>query len=221
MSSSESLLYLRSVRLYTTFAEVAKAITNILDGFWPFGQSGLHTPTTLDWFPKKRKKATRMILRTIFCLLLSAGWVVAADNAYDYRVLAPSKTSTMEKELNEAADAGFHFEQTMGGKSTFGGSEVVTVMAKEKGSSAKARYAYKLLATSKTSTMQKELQAAGDEGFAYKDQTVFGSSFGGDEVVVILELDRESASKIRYEYKLLATSKTSTMQKELQEAGDA
>jgi hypothetical protein len=40
-------------------------------------------------------------------------------------------------------------------------------------------------------------------------------------VVAILELDREATSKVKYEYKLLATSKTSTMQKELQEAGDA
>jgi hypothetical protein len=44
--------------------------------------------------------------------------------------------------------------------------------------------------------------------------------FGGQEVVVILESDRENTSKIRYEYKLLSTSKTSTMQKELQEVGD-
>ena len=51
---------------------------------------------------------------------------------------------------------------------------------------------------------------------------MFKSTFGGDEVVVILELDREAvkAKKIHYEYKLLATSKTSTMQKELQQAGD-
>ena len=69
--------------------------------------------------------------------------------------------------------------------------------------------------------MQKELQESGNEGFLYKDQTVFGSMFGGDEVVVILELDRENRSKARYEYKLLATNRTSTMQRELQEAGEA
>ena len=50
---------------------------------------------------------------------------------------------------------------------------------------------------------------------------MFNTTFGGNEVVVFLELDRERKSKVRYEYKLLATKKTSTMQKELQEAGDA
>ena len=68
--------------------------------------------------------------------------------------------------------------------------------------------------------MQKELQEAGDEGFDYRGQTVFKTKFGGDEVVLILECDRNNPSS-HTEYKLLATKKTSTMQKELSEAGDA
>jgi hypothetical protein len=162
-----------------------------------------------------------MIFRVISLLLLSTMPIFAAENAYDYRVLATNKTSTMEKELNEAAEAGYRFEHAMGGNTGFGGSEVVSILTKSKTDTATARYAYKLLATNKTSTMEKELQEAGNEGYDYKDQTVFKSTFGGEEVVVILELDRESKSKARYEYKLLATKRTSTMQKELQEAGDA
>ena len=67
--------------------------------------------------------------------------------------------------------------------------------------------------------MQKELQEAGDAGFEYKGQTAFKSSFGGTEVVTILEHAKDAGTAIRYEYRLLATSKTSTMQKELTEAG--
>jgi hypothetical protein len=81
---------------------------------------------------------------------------------------------------------------------------------------AKARFEYRLLATSKTSTMQRELQEASDAGFEYVGQTVFKSTFGGSEVVCILERDRADAARTRYEYKLLATKKTSTLQKELQ-----
>ena len=174
-----------------------------------------------DAFPKPTPhRRTYMIIRLITFVLLSASFL-AAEDAYDYRVLATKKTSTMEKELNEAADAGYRIEKVMGGKTGFGGSEVVVVMSKSKTSTKKGRYAYKLLAASRTSTMQKELQEGGNEGFLYKDQTVFGSMFGGDEVVVILELDRENRSKARYEYKLLATNRTSTMQRELQEAGEA
>lgn len=162
-----------------------------------------------------------MLVRVLATLLLSVSLAFPAADLYDYRVLATNKTSTMQKEMNEAAEAGYRMEKAMGGESAFGGSEVLVVMSKEKSSAPRARYAYKLLATNKTSTMQKELNEVGAEGFEYKDQTVFNTAFGGNEVVVILELDREANPKIRFEYKLLATSKTSTMQKELLEAGAA
>ena len=67
--------------------------------------------------------------------------------------------------------------------------------------------------------MEREIQEAGAEGYAYVGQTVFGSLFGGDEVTVILERDRDDPEPGRYEYVLLATSRTSTMEEELQEAG--
>ena len=138
----------------------------------------------------------------------------------EYKLLATNKTSTMQKELNEAAGAGFRFAGVMGGETAFGGSEVVVVMSRDQPAKGHGRFEYRLLATSKTSTMQRELQQAADAGFEYKGQTVFPSTFGGKEVVVILERDPEPRN-IRYEYKLLATSKTSTMQKELNEVGAA
>jgi hypothetical protein len=138
---------------------------------------------------------------------------------YDYRVLATKKTSTMEKELNEAGDAGYKFVAVMGGETGFGGSEVVVVMAKRRDAPSEERYEFKLLATSKTSTMQKELQEAADAGFEYRGQTVFSSTFGGQEVVLIGEREAGATPKMR-EFKLLATNKTSTMQKELQEASE-
>lgn len=140
---------------------------------------------------------------------------------YDYRLLATNKTSTMEKEMNEAADAGYRFAAVMGGETAFGGSEVVVVMQRDIDDDVAGKYQYKLLATNKTSTMQKELKEAAEEDFQYCGQTVFHSTFGGDEVSVILERDRDDTAKMRYEYKLLGTNKTSTMQKELREAGEA
>ncbi len=137
----------------------------------------------------------------------------------DHLVVATSKTSTMEKELNGAAESGFRFETVMGGETAFGGNEVVVVMSRPSGTKA-GKFGYRLLATSKTSTMQKEIQAASDAGFQYRGQTVFSSAFGGDEVVCILERDGD-APKDRVDYRLVATSKTSTLQKELLQAGAA
>ena len=50
----------------------------------------------------------------------------------------------------------------------------------------------RVLATSKTSTMQKEIQEAGDAGFEYRGQAVFKSTFGGNEVVVVPERDKNA-----------------------------
>jgi hypothetical protein len=143
----------------------------------------------------------------------------AAQDPTSYRVLATNRTSTMEKEMNEAAGAGFRFAGVMGGDTSFGGSEVVVVMSKAAKDG--ARYQYRLLATNKTSTMQKEMQEAGDAGYEYKGQSVFTSTFGGKEVVVILERDKEATDRGGFEYRLVATKKTGTLQKELAEAGDA
>jgi hypothetical protein len=136
----------------------------------------------------------------------------------EYRVLATNKTSTMEKELNAAAELGFRFQAAMGGETAIGGNEVVSVVSKAEGS--KGHYAYKLLATNRTSTMEKELQAAAEAGFEYRAQTVFNSAFGGDEVVCILERDKDAA-EARGQYRLVATTKTSTLEKELVDAGQA
>ena len=81
-------------------------------------------------------------------------------------------------------------------------------------------YEYRVLATNKTSTMQREIQEAGDAGFEYKGQTVFTTTFGGKEVVAILERNEGAPATARHEYRLVATKKTSTLQKELAETGE-
>jgi hypothetical protein len=163
---------------------------------------------------RRTQFALGLALHTIAVTLGSPA--LARAQAVDYRVLATTKTSTMEKELNEAAEQGFRYSAVMGGDTAIGGSEVVAVVARI--GEARGRFSYKLLATSKTSTMEKELQQAADAGFEYRGQTVFKSAFGGEEVVCILERDKDAGVE-RGQYKLLATSRTSTLQKELIEAG--
>jgi hypothetical protein len=147
------------------------------------------------------------LLRNLLFVLVCCAGALAADNAGEYRLLATSRTSTMEKELNDAAAAGYRLQGTMGGE--IKGGEILTVMRKAQGGS---RYHYKLLATSRTGTMQKELQEAAEEGYDYAGYT------GRGEVIVILERDTTKPAKKNYDYKLLATSRTGTMQKELDDA---
>lgn len=156
----------------------------------------------------------------LFCLVVFqvATAFAQAPSKVDYRVLATSKTSTLEKEMNEAAAAGFRFAATMGGETAIGGKEAVAVMSRVEGGEPD-RYEYKLLATNRTSTMQRELREAAERGFEYKGQTVFESLFGGQEVVCILERTIDRRATAPSQYMLLATSKTSTLQKELVQAG--
>jgi len=170
----------------------------------------------MTFFPSK----PFVLIATISLLLQGAASLSLAQvtDTNDYLLLATNRTSTMQNEMQEAAAQGYVFIGLMGGETSFGGSEVVVVM-KRLYTEETARYDYRLMATTKTSTMQKELQAAGDSGYVYKGQTVFETTFGGDEAVVILERDKDRVALPRYEYRLLATKRTATMQKELRGAG--
>ena len=158
----------------------------------------------------------RISLIVVLAAVLITPVTVHAQPERTYKVLATSKTSSMQKEMQEAGEVGYRFVAVMGGETAIGGNEVVVLMEKTTGD--RTKYSYRLLATSKTSTLEKELQEAADTGWEAVGQTVFTSVFGGDETVGILERTTETPSKIKYAYKLVATSKTSTLQKEVQEA---
>ena len=159
-------------------------------------------------------KHIQAALASILCLAVAAP---AFAQARSYKLLATSKTSTMQKEMQAAGDAGYRFVAVMGGD-TAGGSEVVVLV--EKSSDDKNLYSYRLFATSKTSTLQKELQEAGDAGFHAVGQTVFESLFGGQETVAIVEKSSGAPRGARWEYKLVATNRTSTLEKELKVLAD-
>src|SRR5262245_13230885 len=109
--------------------------------------------------------------RSVVALLFSAAlFAFEAPANIDYRLLATSKTSTMEKEMNDVASAGYKFSAVMGGETAFGGKETVVVMERAEPDSAPPRL-YKLLATNKTSTLEKEMNQAGSEGFMFKGVT--------------------------------------------------
>ena len=150
--------------------------------------------------------------------IMAAGSI---DDEKEYRLLATTRTSTMQKEMNKVAAQGFRFSDMMGGETAFGGKEIVTAMERRAASGNAKRFEYMLLATSKTSTMQKELRAAGEKGYAYAGQSVTETAWGAfeEEVVVVLERPVGNNTPTRYIYKLLATRRTRSMHKELNRAG--
>lgn len=126
-----------------------------------------------------------------------------------YLLLSTMKTSTMQRELDEASGQGFRI---IASASSCGQSEMVLFLERE--TKPPDTYKYRLLATSRTSTMEKELNQAAQEGFRLLPRTITAKEgFLSNEIVAILELAPKSNK--RYEYRLLATSRTSTLQKEV------
>jgi hypothetical protein len=144
--------------------------------------------------------------------------VIAGDTIIDpshkYLLLATSKTSTMQKELDNAADKGFRLAMGSGLES----AEVAMMM--ERIPEGSEKYRYRLLSTTHTGTMEKEINAIAKEGYRVHPRTL-SSKTGvlSREILVIMEKD-PSQKGHEYEYKLLATTLTGTLQKEMTDAAN-
>ena len=162
-----------------------------------------------------------MIFRVLL-LVLTLGVVASAavfaqgdtDELPTYKLLATRRTKTMQKELDEAASNGYRV--LMGAPAD--DSEMVVFLSREQ--PPEQPYIYKLLATTRTGTMQKELNEFGRKGFRLIRNTVVAKKrfmgLGGREIALIME--KTPGTERRFEYRLQATERTSTMQKEVSEA---
>ena len=135
-----------------------------------------------------------------------------AEEDLQYKLLATTKTSTMQKELDETAAKGYRI---LVGSPT-SGTEMAIFLSRE--ATPENPYQYKLLATTRTGTMQKELNEAAAGGFRLLPRTMIAKAqlLGGVEIVTILE--KPPVVEKKYEYKLLATTLTGTLQKEVTDA---
>lgn len=154
----------------------------------------------------------------VFALLLFATGAICfgqskkAEEDLQYKLLATTRTGTMQKELDETAAKGYRI---LVGSPT-SGSEMAIFL--ERVATSETPYKYKLLATTRTGTMQKELNQAAAEGFRLLPRTMIAKAqlLGGVEIVMILE--KPPVVEKQYDYKLLATTLTGTLQKEVTEA---
>ena len=158
------------------------------------------------------KNLTILSLLLLVLVPTASAQKLKIDPEQGYLLLATTKTSTMQKELDEAAARGFRI---VVGSPT---SSAEMALLLERTARPEDAYTYRLLATNRTSTMQKELDEAALDGFRLLPRTMIAKErmFGSPEIVVILE--RPPEVEKRYKYKLLATTLTSTLQKEVTQA---
>ncbi len=120
----------------------------------------------------------------------------------------------MQKELNEASAAGYRI---LTGSPT---SVVGMAIILERVGTPANNYEYVLLATTKTSTMQKELGEAASQGFRLIPSTMISKSpvFGSGPPEIVVVLEKVPGTSQKHDYLLLATTRTSTLQKEMSQA---
>lgn len=132
-----------------------------------------------------------------------------------YVLLATSRMGTMEKELSETVARGYRVVAATGAHKEM-------LVALEKLASSDPKPEYRLLSTSRSGTLEREITAASHEGYRLLPMTLCAleksASFLGTydyEVAAILE---KSPSSPPPQYKMLATKRVNTLKKELAEA---
>lgn len=163
---------------------------------------------------KDMKFSALTILLVIFGAI-GTTWAQTSENGPRYKLLATRRTGTMQKEVEEVAAQGYRI--VMG--SPTAGNEMAVFLSLE--GTPEKPFSYKLLATSRTGTMNKELNELADQGYRLIPSTMIAKAtpFVGVEIVLLME--RPPSPEKQYEYKLLATNLTGTLQKEVTEAKDA
>jgi hypothetical protein len=137
---------------------------------------------------------------------------VKIDDDQTYVVLSTKRIQTMEKELDEVAAKGF---RVLYGAPTQ--QFDMAILLRRVQDSGQASYSYKVLATSRNKTMEKELNEFAKQGYRLLPRTIiFKQGFFTAEMVMLME--REPTSSKSYEYKLVTAGKETKLHKKIDEA---
>ena len=140
-------------------------------------------------------------------LALSAAAVAEGQEAADkYLMLAAERTTTMQREIDDAAAKGFR----VFGAIPTDGSEAVILLEKSND-----RYQYRLLAATRIGTLQREISEAAGDGYYIVPRAVARK---GDELLVLMEKGPDGTS--RPQYQVVGTDRTGTLQKEITQASN-
>lgn len=161
---------------------------------------------------KKNIIAIFMILAAcVFAATAQTKERVQIDDDQNYLILSTKRIQTMEKELDEVAAKGFRV--------LYGAPTITVDMAlfMEKLPNPARPYNYKILATSRNKTMEKELNELAAQGFRLLPRTIiFKQGLLTSELLTVME--REFESGVKYEYRLVAAFKETKLQTKIDAA---
>lgn len=141
----------------------------------------------------------------------NAGEVKVAPDQ-KYLLLSATRTGTMEQELTDSAKMGFRV--VLSASSGLG-----MLFLLERAATPPDLYEYKIVATTQLKTLERELNEVAAQGFRLIPGATMPKEkmIGPREVLCLLEKEPGGAAGRRYEYKVLGTARTGTLEKEIQE----
>ena len=163
-----------------------------------------------------------MLVVAVSSSLLTSNRTLAQDASRpELRFVSTTKVATMEKELNELAAQGFRLERFS--KATLNRNLAALVVSNAKATT--TRYEYKLLATRRTETLEKEIMEAAAQGYEMRGlvsllRPGISAAFVGDETTALMERPSGESAR-RYEYKVLSSTREKAIETELNEAAAA
>lgn len=144
----------------------------------------------------------------------TAGDRVKLDADQNYLILSTKKIETMEKELDEVSAKGF---RVLYGAPT---ATVDMALFLERIETTEKPRTYKILATSRIKTMEKELNEIAAQGYKILPRTIiFKQGFLTAEMVTVME--RAPDANLAYEYKLVFAGKETKLQEKIDAARPA
>lgn len=130
------------------------------------------------------------------------------DDSENYLILSTKKIQTMEKELDQASAKGF---RVLYGAPTQQFDMAIFLTRSE----SPKPFAYKILATSRNKTMEKEINEFAAQGYRILPRTaVFKQGLLTAEFVMLMERDSNVAKA--YEYKLVVARVENKLQKDME-----
>ena len=139
---------------------------------------------------------------------------IKIDDDQNYLVLSTKRIQTMEKELDDVGARGFRVLYAAP-TAQYDMALLLTRAQQEEGAEP---YRYRILATSRNKTMEKELNEAAREGYRLLPRTiVYKQGFFTAEMVMVME--RAPRSNKSYEYRLVRATKETSLHRKIDEAG--
>lgn len=146
-----------------------------------------------------------LFLLSVTLCAWTLGGEVRVDEGQRILLLATERSSTMADEIRQAAEFGFQI--LLGAPNRRG--EITYLL--ERGDWSLPPDTYHLLATRRLQTMEQELNATAEKGYRLLPRSVQWPEC--EELILVME--KSAAEDPRWQYLILGTQRTSTLQKEL------